>query len=65
MSHPETYRAYAFLEKGGELKPIEVQWKDPEQGEIVVKVLACGVCARYELPSRISLYLHFTMRLSQ
>lgn len=49
MSHPETYRAYAFLEKGGELKPIEVQWKDPEQGEIVVKVLACGVCASDEM----------------
>ncbi|KAH9931975.1 GroES-like protein [Fomitopsis serialis] len=43
--HPETYKAYAFLEKGGDLKPITFKWRDPEPGEIVVKVIACGVCA--------------------
>lgn len=47
--HPDTYKAYAFLEKGGDLKPIDVTWRDPQSGEIVVKVLACGVCASDEL----------------
>lgn len=46
-SHPKAYKAYAFLEKGGDLHPIDVEWKDPQVGEIVIKVLACGVCARY------------------
>lgn len=45
-SHPQSYKAYAFLEKGGKLQQITVSWKDPQPGEIVVKVLACGVCAR-------------------
>ncbi|KZT12826.1 GroES-like protein [Laetiporus sulphureus 93-53] len=48
-SHPATYKAYAFLEKGGNLEPIDVKWKDPQPGEIVVKVLACGVCASDEI----------------
>ncbi|KAI0916040.1 hypothetical protein AcV5_003487 [Taiwanofungus camphoratus] len=47
-SHPKTYKAYAFLEKGGDLHPIDVKWKDPQVGEIVIKVLACGVCASDE-----------------
>ena len=45
--HPQSYLAYRFEEKGGDLKPAEVQWQDPKDGQIVVKVLACGVCARY------------------
>ncbi|PCH38416.1 GroES-like protein [Wolfiporia cocos MD-104 SS10] len=44
-AHPKTYTAYAFTEKGGPLKPITLEWKDPQPGEIVAKVLACGVCA--------------------
>jgi len=43
---PKTYKAYAFLERGGSLKPIDVEWKDAKPGEVIVKVLACGVCAR-------------------
>lgn len=55
-SHPKTYKAFAFLEKGGPLKPITLDWKDPAPGEVVVKVLACGVCARYavQLNARVS-----------
>ncbi|KAI0079176.1 GroES-like protein [Panus rudis PR-1116 ss-1] len=49
MSHPDSYKAYAFTEKDGDLKPITVPWKDPEPGEVVVKVLACGVCAGDEI----------------
>lgn len=45
--HPKTYIAYRFEEKGGDLKRTVVEWKDPKEGQIVVKVLACGVCARY------------------
>ncbi|TFY61619.1 hypothetical protein EVJ58_g4405 [Rhodofomes roseus] len=43
--HPATYKAYAFLEKGGNLQRILFNWQDPDPGEIVVKVIACGVCA--------------------
>ncbi|OBZ78159.1 Alcohol dehydrogenase [Grifola frondosa] len=47
--HPASYTAYAFIEKEGKLQKIDVQWKDPQAGEIVVKVLACGVCASDEI----------------
>lgn len=43
---PKTYTAYAFKEKGGKLEKVIVDWKEPGPGEVVVKVLACGVCAR-------------------
>ena len=46
LPHPDTYTAYAFLEKGGELQKVTVPWRDPEEGEVIVKVLACGVCGR-------------------
>ncbi|EPS95248.1 hypothetical protein FOMPIDRAFT_1025862 [Fomitopsis schrenkii] len=51
-SHPKTYKAFAFLEKGGPLKPITLDWKDPAPGEVVVKVLACGVCASDEMVAK-------------
>jgi D-arabinose 1-dehydrogenase-like Zn-dependent alcohol dehydrogenase len=44
---PKTYTAYAFTKKDGNLEKTTVDWKDPEPGQIVVKVLACGVCARF------------------
>lgn len=44
MAHPKTYKAYAFFEKGGDLQPLIFDWRDPEPGEVVVKVLACSVC---------------------
>ncbi|KAH8093848.1 GroES-like protein [Cristinia sonorae] len=44
VSHPTSYTAYAFTEKGGDLEKVTKQWKDPEQNQVVVKVLACGVC---------------------
>ncbi|TFY62302.1 hypothetical protein EVJ58_g3942, partial [Rhodofomes roseus] len=48
MAHPKSYKAYGFTEKGGPLKPITFDWHDPEQGEVIVKVVACGVCASDE-----------------
>jgi D-arabinose 1-dehydrogenase-like Zn-dependent alcohol dehydrogenase len=45
---PKTYTAYAFTKVGGDLEPITVQWKDPKQDEVVLKVIACGVCASDE-----------------
>jgi len=42
---PKSYVAYAFLEKGGDLVRQEIPWKNPQQGQVIVKVLACGVCA--------------------
>ena len=47
MAHPATYIAYRIEELGGNLKKAEVAWSDPKDGQIVVKVLACGVCASY------------------
>lgn len=56
-SHPKTYTAYAFTKAGGQLERITVDWKDPEAGSIVIKVLACGVCAGY-VPSSVRSTLH-------
>jgi D-arabinose 1-dehydrogenase-like Zn-dependent alcohol dehydrogenase len=47
---PTSYIAYAFTKKGGDLERVEVPWKDPQAGEIVAKVLACGVCGRHVDP---------------
>ncbi|KAI0671634.1 GroES-like protein [Trametes maxima] len=44
LPHPNSYTAFAFTEAGGKLNKITVPWKDPQPNEIVVKVLACGVC---------------------
>lgn len=44
MQYPTCYTAYAFLEPGGKLQKLTVPWRFPSPGEIVVKVLACGVC---------------------
>jgi D-arabinose 1-dehydrogenase-like Zn-dependent alcohol dehydrogenase len=41
---PEKYIAYGFTEKGGNLQRLEIPWKDPAAGEVVLKVIACGVC---------------------
>ncbi|KAH9948637.1 GroES-like protein [Amylocystis lapponica] len=46
---PKNYTAYAFTRKDGPLEKITVDWKDPQPGEVVVKVLACGVCAGDEI----------------
>lgn len=45
VKYPRSYTAYAILEPGGKLQKITVPWKYPRPGEIVVKVLACGICA--------------------
>lgn len=50
MSLPKSYKAYAFTEKGGKLQPVTVSWKDPGENQVVLKVLACGVCAGDEVP---------------
>lgn len=41
---PKTYKAAVFKEKGGPLVFEEIETKTPEEGEVLVKVLACGVC---------------------
>ncbi|KAL8284136.1 hypothetical protein RQP46_004885 [Phenoliferia psychrophenolica] len=43
-SHPNTYRAAKIHEIGGDFKIVDVPWKEPQAAQIVVKVLACGVC---------------------
>ncbi|KAI0775297.1 GroES-like protein [Trametes elegans] len=48
LPHPESYTAWAFTEVGGNLRKTSVQWKDPKDNEVVIKVLACGVCASDE-----------------
>ncbi|CDO74969.1 hypothetical protein BN946_scf184945.g41 [Trametes cinnabarina] len=44
LPHPHSYTAYAFTELNGQLHKVTKEWKDPQENEIVVKVLACGVC---------------------
>ncbi|KAK7692069.1 hypothetical protein QCA50_005474 [Cerrena zonata] len=48
MTHPESFKAFAFPERHGKLQKITLPWKDPKDGEVVVKVLACGVCGSDE-----------------
>ncbi|KAK7689391.1 hypothetical protein QCA50_007183 [Cerrena zonata] len=54
MAHPKQYTAFAFTEKGGKLQKISVDWKDPQEGEVVVKVLACGVCGSDEFVENVA-----------
>ena len=44
--HPDSFTAWAFTKVGGQLEKVSLPWKDPQEGQIVVKVLACGVCGR-------------------
>ena len=44
VQYPTCYTAYAVLEPGGKLQKVTVPWRFPQEGEVVVKVLACGVC---------------------
>ncbi|GJE88067.1 GroES-like domain-containing protein [Phanerochaete sordida] len=41
---PKSYTAYQWEAANTPLTRTERPWKDPEHGEVVVKVLACGVC---------------------
>ncbi len=41
---PKTHKAAMFTEKGGPLHIKEIETKMPQEGEVLVKVLACGVC---------------------
>ena len=43
-SIPKTHKAAMFKEKGGPLHIEEIETKMPKEGEVLVKVLACGVC---------------------
>ena len=63
-NHPESYTAYAFTEKGGGLSKITVPWKDPKDGEVVAKVIACGVCGRYVGRARRRMYRQCQFPLS-
>lgn len=46
---PQSYTAFQWDSPNTDLKKTEKPWKDPEQDEVVIKVLACGVCATYVL----------------
>ena len=41
---PKTHKAAMFKEKGGPLVIEEIETKQPQDGEVLVKVQACGVC---------------------
>ena len=41
---PKTHKAAMFKEKGGPLVVEEIETKQPQEGEVLVKVQACGVC---------------------
>ena len=44
MSLPKTYKAAIFKKADDQLTIEDVELKKPEEGEILIKVLACGVC---------------------
>ncbi|KAI1790965.1 GroES-like protein [Ganoderma leucocontextum] len=44
VDHPASFTAWAFTERSELLTKISVPWKDPAEGQLVIKVLACGVC---------------------
>lgn len=46
---PQSYIAFQWDAPNTDLKKTEKPWKDPEQDEVVIKVLACGVCGTYVL----------------
>ena len=41
---PKTHKAAMFKKKGGPLVVEEIETKQPQEGEVLVKVQACGVC---------------------
>ena len=41
---PKSYKAAALKEADGPLTLVDVELKPPEQGQVLVKVLASGVC---------------------
>ena len=41
---PKTHKAAMFKEKGGPIVVEEIETKQPEDGEVLIKVQACGVC---------------------
>lgn len=43
-SLPKTYKALVVKSAGAPLELIDVDLKHPEAGQVLVKVLACGVC---------------------
>ncbi|PIL31264.1 hypothetical protein GSI_05962 [Ganoderma sinense ZZ0214-1] len=42
--HPASFTAWAFTERSEVLSKVTLPWKDPAEGQVVIKVLACGVC---------------------
>ena len=54
MELPKTYNAYVFTETHGDLQHTTVNWEEPASNEVVVKVLACGVCAGYIYTTNIA-----------
>ena len=43
-SIPKTHKAAVFKEKGGPLVVEQVETKQPVEGEVLIKVLATGIC---------------------
>ena len=41
---PKTHKAAMFKEKGGPLVVEEIETRQPQDGEVLVKVQACGIC---------------------
>ena len=43
-SAPATYRAAQIAVKGGRFELVDVKYRQPGEGQVVVKTLACGIC---------------------
>jgi len=49
-SLPKTFKAASFKEKGGKLILEDHELKQPEKGQVLIKVEACGVCHSDSFP---------------
>lgn len=43
QEHPNEFRAARIPQQGGEIELQTIPWRDPVEGEVVVKVIACGI----------------------
>lgn len=62
QSHPSSFKAARIPRQGGEIELQDVKWQDPQMGEVVIKVMCCGIAPSLVL--LLSLSLHSNAELT-